>query len=158
MKTVFKLVAGLAVVAAVAWTASYLYWHVKIVGAVRTLQTQSVPLINDPSRDLLSGESFDTLTAAGCRSLPHLVGALNSANNPEMMLDAFFRLFSASLPLSSSDSDLKAILFLEENRLYAGEPVQKRREKIDRIRAWWKESGDRYYQWWRVWSSKCRAP
>jgi len=160
MKTLLKLVAAAAILAAVAWTASYLYWHVKILGAIRTLETQSVPIVTGSGQEILAGgEAYDTLASAGCRSLPHLIAAMNSPKNPEVMSDAFHRIFAVSLPTPSTDPDVSAAMrLLAENRLSPGETAAKRQEKIDRIRAWWRASGDKFHQSWRVWSSKCLSP
>ena len=154
MKTPLKIVAGLLALAVVAWIGASLYWHIRIMGAVSALKTQYAPTVIDRTSDPLKGEAFETLTAAGCRSLPYLIDALDSSNNPELMWDAFFRILGASLP--PSDPDVKAqLLLLEENRLYLSDSSEKRREKVGRIQTWWKENGPRCHQSWRVWSSKC---
>src|SRR5436189_2617193 len=110
MKPVLKLVAGGAALAAVVWVGLYLYWHVRISGALSTLKSQNPPNILDKSVDPLKGEAYDTLAGAGCRSLPALAGALNSGNNPELMYDAFFRIFSAALPTPTTEPEAKAPL------------------------------------------------
>jgi hypothetical protein len=156
MKPIAKLVGGAAALAAVVWVGLYLYWHVKISGALSTLKSQHPPTILDKTVDPLKGEAFDALSGAGCRSLPALVGALDSGNNPELMYDAFFRIFSAALPTPASDPDAKAQLqFLEDNRTFLSDTVERRREKVGRVQAWWRENGPRYHQDWRLWSSKC---
>ncbi|HVE39464.1 MAG TPA: hypothetical protein VNM14_06210 [Planctomycetota bacterium] len=156
MKSIGKVVAGAAAIAAVVWVGLYLYWHVKISGALSTLKTQYPPAIIDKTVDPLKGEAFETLSGAGCRSLHALAGALDSGNNPELMYDAFFRIFSAQLPPPAGDPDAKAQLqFLEDNRVFLSDNAERRREKVARVQAWWKENAPRYHQDWRLWSSKC---
>jgi hypothetical protein len=158
MKYVYNILAGAAVLAVVVWIGLSLYWHVKITGALSALKTQHPPTIIDRTVDPLKGEDFDTLSAAGCRSLPALVGALNSSSNPELMYDAFFRIFSAALPTAVNEPEAKAQLqFLEENRVFLSDSVDRRQEKVARVQAWWAENAARYHQDWRVWSSKCAA-
>jgi hypothetical protein len=159
MKAVRKFVAGAAALAAVLWVGLYLYWHVKISGAISTLKSQYPPTIIDKTVDPLRGEAFDTLSGAGCRSLPALIGALDSGKNPELMYDAFFRIFSAALPGPATEPDAKAQLqFLEDQHVFLSDTAERRREKVARIQSWWKENGPRWHQDWRLWSSKCAAP
>ena len=158
MKTVYNIIFGALVLALVVWVGLYLYWHVKISGAMSTLKTQHPPTLIDKTADPLKGEAFDTLSGAGCRSLHALVGALDSGNNPELMYDAFFRIFSAQLP-TPADADAKAQLqFLEDNRVFLSDNGERRREKVSRVQAWWKENAPRYHQDWRLWSSRCSSP
>jgi hypothetical protein len=159
MKYVFNFLMAAAILAVLLWVALSLYWHVKITGAMSTLKTQHPPTIIDKTADPLKGEAFDTLSAAGCRSLPALVGALDSGNNPELMYDAFFRIFSAQLPPPESNPEAKTQLqFLEENRVFLSDNTERRREKVGRVQAWWKDNASKVHQDWRVWSSKCSAP
>jgi len=85
-----------------------------------------------------------------------MVGALASANDGEQMCSLFIRIFTAAAPAPASDPEAKAHLqLLEDNRIFLGDSADKRREKAERIKAWWDENGARYHQSWRVWSSKC---
>jgi hypothetical protein len=159
MKYVLNAIFGALVLALIVWVGLYLYWHVKISGALSTLKTQFPPTIIDRTADPLKGEAFDTLSGAGCRSLPVLVGALDSGNNPELMYDAFFRIFRDQLPSPEGNPDAKTQLqFLEDNRVFLSDSIERRREKVGRVQAWWKDNGPRYHQDWRLWSSKCSAP
>ena len=159
MKYVYNIIFGALVLALIAWVGLYLFWHVKISGALSALKTQFPPTIVDKTVDPLKGEAFDTLSGAGCRSLHALAGALNSGNNPELMYDAFFRIFRDQLPSPEANPDAKTQLqFLEENRVYLSDNAERRQEKVARVQAWWKENAPRYHQDWRLWSSKCSAP
>jgi hypothetical protein len=143
--------------AALAWTGMYLHWHFKIVGAVQSIATQSAPAIAGGA-DVTKHESFEVLSAAGCRSLPYLANAMGSANNGEMMGDAFLRILTASAPSAATHPEVKAHLqFVEENRIFTVDTGARRQEKVERFRAWWAENGERYHQSWRVWSSKCAS-
>lgn len=74
MKTFAKVAGGLLVLAALAWTGMFLYWHVTILGALRTLEAQ--PGLVEEMR------AFKTLqNGAGCRALPYLVAALQPAKS-----------------------------------------------------------------------------
>jgi hypothetical protein len=158
MKKLWNVVVAALVLALVVWVGLYLYWHVKITGALSTLKTQYPPTLIDRAVDPLKGEAFETLSGAGCRSLPALVGALDSGNNPELLYDAFFRIFSAQLPPPDSDPDAKAKLqFLEDNRVFLSDSSERRREKVARVQSWWKDQASQYHQDWRLWSSKCSS-
>jgi hypothetical protein len=158
MKTALKYAAFVAVAALLAWTGMYLHWHFKIVGAIHALSSQSAPIVGGGGSDPLKSGAFEELSSAGCRSLPYLVGVLDKTNNPELMGEAFLRIFNASLPPSSPDAEVKAhLLLLEENRIFLSDKMEQRQEKAERVRAWWSANGSRYHQSWRVWSSKCSA-
>ena len=158
MKSLMKTAAAVAALAGVIWVAMALYWHIKISGSLATLKTQYAPTVIDKTNDPFKGEAFETLSSAGCRCLPALVGAIESGNNPELMWDVVFRIFSASVPPPATDPDAKAqMAFLEDNHIFLSDSAERRHEKAARIQAWWEENGARYHQGWRVWSSKCTA-
>jgi hypothetical protein len=58
-----------AILALLAWGGNFLYWHVRIHSAIRTLETQPT----GPEGEAALTE----LISAGCRSLPYLISALD---------------------------------------------------------------------------------
>ncbi|MBI3858385.1 MAG: hypothetical protein HY293_22095 [Planctomycetes bacterium] len=158
MKTAAKFLAAAVILGALAWTGTYLYWHIRILGAIRTLETQTAPVIGTSVGNEENLGAFDVLRSAGCRSLPYLVGALSTPNNSLFMWDAFWQILGNTLPGHRSDPENSATLdFLSENRFEPNDSAPKRQEKLEKIRSWWRESGRKYHQTWRVWSSNCGA-
>jgi len=158
MKAALKYAALFALAGLLAWTGMYLHWHFKIVGAIQAMASQSPPIVGSNAPDPLRTGAFEELSVAGCRSLPYLVGVLDKSNNPEVMGEAFLRIFTGSVPPASSDPETKADLaMLEENRILLSDKIERRQEKADRVRAWWALNGSRYHQTWRVWSSNCSS-
>lgn len=135
------------VVAVIAWTSSYLYWHVRIVGALRTLESQSPAEMEAAS---------NVLDEAGCRSLPYLVNALDPRKNT-----GFLTLVTSQIAFSTGDpnepllANIQAREHLQEWRIEKADPPAERQRKCDLIRAWWRENGGRHHQSWRIWSSQC---
>ena len=136
-------IAALLAAGLIAWTGTFLYWHVKIKAAVHTVK-----------EDLFSRHGDDallTLKLAGCRTLPYLMSEVSTAENHKEMKVLGFMLY-----LCAADQlDSKGKEHLAKLCWIADEDAQEFAPRRDALLAWWKESGAEYHQWWRVWSSKC---
>ncbi|MBI3858384.1 MAG: hypothetical protein HY293_22090 [Planctomycetes bacterium] len=145
-----KTIGVALVLALLAWTGTFLYWHFRIRSAIRVLEDQPVSSHRDGAvRQLASG---------GCRSLSYLVAALDPAREqPEIWVALHKAFIQNSLhPQRLNDQEcVEASNYLEECRVDPDFSPRKRAARAEWIRSWWKKSGSRYHQWWRVWSSCC---
>ena len=148
MRTALKIAIVVVTLAAVAWSATFLYWHVRIARAIRTMQQE--PITPD-----LQG-ALDVLDDAGCRAIPYLVGALDPGK-----YTTFLTLATTHLAAAATASDDPIIRLQREYeqrqewRIEKQDPPAERQRKCDLLRAWWAKDGGRYHQAWRVWSSSC---
>ncbi len=148
MKTFAKVLAGLLVLAALAWTGMFLYWHVTIVGALRTLETQP-GLVQEM-------EAFKTLQdGAGCRALPYLVAALQPTKSPYFLERASLLIQLEGAPHPMQGPQWGPNYDPVEFRLPSEDSAAERQRKIGLIRLYWKQKGHRHHQFWRVWSKSC---
>jgi len=148
MRTALKIAIVVVALAAVAWSATFLYWHVRIARALRTMDQEPI------SPDLQG--ALDVLDDAGCRAIPYLVGALDPKRNTSFLTLATTHL--ASLSAASGDPRVRLQRGYEQRqewRIEKQDPPAERQKKCDLIRAWWAEDGGRFHQAWRVWSSNC---
>src|SRR6185295_477005 len=120
---------SLALVPGLAWTAGFLYWHVRLTVALRTL--------DDRGGTRGGVESEQTLTAAGCRSLPYYVGALEPGRSRELL-----QWCSTQLPGCHLGID-------------AGDTPDAVESKCQTLRDWWAEHGREHHQSWRWWTGRC---
>jgi hypothetical protein len=151
VKLALKVLGGLAVLALLAWTTMFLYWHLGLRAAIRSFEEHAadVPRPWDPLSD---SEAYATVRGSGCRGLPHLVRAIASSTNPEYQRGLSLLVFFAATKADSPEADGK----LQDVSLLAAEDTpQEHAKKVDAIRAWWKQEGHVYHQWWRVWSANC---
>jgi hypothetical protein len=148
MKTAAKILAGAVVLAALLWTTTFLYWHVRILGAIRTMDGH--PTSHEQQT------ASDTLNEAGCRSLPYLFEALNPDRSPNLQIVATIHIgFIVAAPGEPILYNPKVADWLEKWQPRPEEPPDVRRRKFEALRLWWKENGPRYHQVWRVWSKEC---
>jgi hypothetical protein len=158
VKTALKIAGGVVLLATLAWTGTFLTWHFRILGAIRTLETQLAPRTGPPTVD--PNEAAALLTRSGCRSLPYMVRTLDSAKNPEFLSLITFTICWLSVSSgadSAATSSSKALeSAMNEWMITVDEGPEGRRRKIDALRAWWREHGAEHHQWWRVWSPHCR--
>jgi hypothetical protein len=158
MKTAAKIVAGLAVLGLLAWTGAYLYWHVTILGALRTIETQSVPGAGSRLATPEHREAVDKLWSAGCRGLPYAAGALEPSRNPEFLSSMSHFICWQSLHPGAATTDPGSDALsrrIEEWMISSSDGAAERRAKCERIRTWWAAEGGAHHQWWRVWSKSC---
>ena len=155
MKIAAKVLVGVALVAA-AWSGVFLYWHVRILRAVRDLEKESLP--SHRLTESLTSDAGVTLIQGGCRSLPHMIRSLDPAKSPDYLcacsyLVCWQTVYPGSLP-AESDSELLSTR-LDDWCITLKDDAAMRRRKCDLIKAWWREHGAEHHQWWRVWSSRC---
>lgn len=158
LRTLLVVATSFILVALLAWVSTFLYWHVRISGAIRTLD-------QDPSgvRQPKGGreqDAFVFLANSGCRMLPYAVRALDPSKDPEfsdLMLDLIQRqVRSLRVVTERFDDDAQAELrFLPKCVFYEQDTSEIRELKSDRLHVWWEQKGDLLHQWWRVWSSEC---
>lgn len=152
MKIAAKIVAGLILVAALTWTGALLYWHFTLRSAILYFEEHAadVPRPWDP---LAATDAFETTRSSGCRSLPYLVRAIETSNNPELQrglsLLVWFAATKANSPEATEKLQTVSLIRFDDDH-------KEHRIKTDALLAWWKQDGDLYHHWWRVWSSKCR--
>jgi len=148
VKTAAGWLVAAMVLAVIAWTGTYLYWHLKIVGALRTLDT--------PVIDAETEAASDFLNEAGCRTLPYLVASLDPKRNT-----IFLTLVTSQIAFTAADpgepilSNMRVRERLGEWRIEKADSPAERQRKCETIRDWWRENGAQYHQVWRVWSSQC---
>jgi hypothetical protein len=121
------------------WTGTFLYWHVRIRSAIRSIDSMT------PVDRAKAADAIKTIRSAGCRSLPYLVSAIR-AERPDVGELLIFQI--------ARQTSIPSTLIIE-HRIQESQDLEERRQKCDRLRDWWKEKGPDYHQWWRVWSSKC---
>lgn len=159
MKTAAKILAGVAILAVMAWLAAFLYWHVRILGILRALETHAPPVGSKEVRAEYL-DAVELLNDAGCRSLPYLLGSMDSSTSPWEASKFLFRICCLSHESGSKRPDrrfIPASQMQEQGMIDPADAPRVRREKIDRVRAWWVEAGPEYHQWWRIWSANCRG-
>ena len=159
MKAVARYLAAALVLAILVWVGAYLYWHVKILGMIRSLETFA-PAGSTSFVPPEYPEIVDQLTDSGCRALPYLVSSLGSSKAPWETSKYFFRICCNCQDSGGKREEpayISAAKLQSECLIDPGDPGPIRQYKIDRIRTWWAEAGPDHHQWWRVWSSNCRA-
>lgn len=147
MKTAAKLLAGAVILSALLWTATFLYWHVRILRALRAMENQTSEAQN---------AARDVLNEAGCRSLPYLIEALHPNQSPEFLMSSTIHIgFIVAAPGEPILYNPKVLDWLKQWEITLEDPPAVRRRKCEALRAWWKENGARYHQTWRIWSKEC---
>jgi hypothetical protein len=144
-------------VAAAAWAGAFLYWHLRITSAMRVMEAklpgQMTPL--SWPRDLL--DASEVLNGAGCRALPYYVRSAEPGKDIEVLehvVGSIIGFVTAGTSGDDPNDDLAHVL----GKRFTIEPQDSptvRREKCDRLQAWWSENGSRHHQWWRIWSPAC---
>jgi hypothetical protein len=159
MKSLARYLGGALVLGLLVWVGAYLYWHIRILGMVRSLETFA-PAASTSFVHPEYHETVDQLTESGCRALPYLVSSLGSSKAPWETSKFFFRI-CCNLQESSGKHEAPAYIsaakLQSECLIDPGDAAPIRQYKIDRIRTWWAEAGPDYHQWWRVWSSNCHV-
>ncbi|HZE96032.1 MAG TPA: hypothetical protein VE981_03300 [Planctomycetota bacterium] len=147
MKRVLGILATLGIFAVLGWAGGYGYWHIRLVSAVRTLETRSGVQGGD-------ADAVDLLEDAGCRALPYLIPAMQPGKNPFFLAEAS-QLLKKDLkgPLMRGDLELDARL---EGWLMTPDmsPAERQR-KCDEIHAWWREKGEARHSGAKWWKSDC---
>ncbi len=161
VKTTAKIVVGVLLLGVAAWTGTFLYWHFRILAAIRTLESQSAPIIRpDGSTDLVWGEAHQALSSAGCRALPYLVGSLSPRKNAAFLKVAcqFIRSGIPKCRCCGSAYESEGYLSYDpELDISLTDPMSDRERKCAELKTWWESMGERSrHQRWRCWSDSCR--
>ena len=99
MKTAAKVLAVVVFFACLGWVGLSLYWHFKILGAIRTMQSEAGPA--KPGSALgysVPEEPMKEIEAAGCRALSYLVDSLEPSKNPAYLVAACVLISKATVP------------------------------------------------------------
>jgi hypothetical protein len=151
--------AALILLAALGWGAGFLYWHLRIRWALRTLeQTDHRTSVSDDDRKRQS-RAVETLESAGCRALPYLLDALDESKDPTHLstltvMIAWESVFPGK-PAENTNSTL-ALRRMEEWTVECEDSPEARMGKLQQIRAWWKAHASEHHQVWRIWTGECR--
>ena len=149
MKSIAGYVAAGVVLALAAWIGTYLFWHIRLVGAVGTLVSKA----GTPAAD----DAADIVDSAGCRALPYLVGALDGAGNQIFVIYATGLIVKSIENVNARTAMLDASA-IEQARGWKAVPEDNpvdMKTKCDAIRVYWKQYEPLHHKWWRVWSSSC---
>ena len=144
MKSALKVALAALLLGGAVWVGGYLYWHIRLLGAIRTLETRSGPQGSD-------SDAAEVVRDAGCKALPYLIGAIEPAKNP-FFLAVASDLLKQSLqgPLSRGDVDLKD--HLQDWMITTETRPEERQKKCDALHAWWREKGEPRHsgaKWWK---------
>ncbi len=147
MKRLFGLLTAAALVGGLGWTGGCLYWHIRLVSAVRTLETRSGPQGTDP-------DASDVVRDAGCKALPYLIGAMEPGKNPFFLIEAS-KLLKRSLegPLARGETDLAD--HLNDWLITPETRAEDRQKKCDDLHAWWRAKGEPRHSAARWWKADC---
>ena len=148
---VLALLVGLPVIA---WTATFLYWHVTIKNTIRKLEAHPAHTGMDGGPHPL----FYPLTRAGCRAIPYLVRTMGTSLNEDVQETAgaviLWHVTMSRRPKADEEADAASKLFREAFFSPQDSP-ERRLEKHRRIVVWWEAHRFQHHPWWRVWSSRC---
>ena len=145
MKTLPKILAGVVVLAVVAWSAPALYWHFRIGRAIRTLEKTDYFSHSTCSYTTSPSEraAQELLNEAGVRALPALVRSLNPEKRAPYLTEA--SVLVRRIVLRASNEDLK------ERLIGIEASPSERALKCRLLREWWSERGHEVSRPWRPW-------
>ena len=149
MKKLVSYLAAAAVLAGVAWTGMYFFWHIRIVGAVRTLESKG----GTPAAD----DAADVIESAGCRALPYLVPALEPHKNHYFQI-LVSKTVVASIESLAAQGRLPDPALAEQAKewiILPEDTLPQLRIKCDAILEYWLKHGHLHHKSWRVWTSSC---
>ena len=145
MKGALKTAAAALLLGGAVWVGGYLYWHIRLLGAIRTLETRSGPQGSDT-------DAAEVVRDAGCKALPYLIGAIEPAQNPYFLVVASDLLkHCLQGPLSRGDVDLKD--HLQDWMITTETSAGDRQKKCDELRAWWRDKGQSRHSGAAGWKS-----
>lgn len=135
-----------------AWAGGILYWHFKITGAIRSLETEggSTGDFNLEPVRVLRYE-------AGCRALPYLVSSLDPTLNP-LFLARATTLIAIEVDEPGRKGDRWSPSISEgkfEWCITLDDSIEQRRKKCEAVREFWKAHGRSHHQTWKVWTRAC---
>ncbi len=144
MKNVVGTIIAIALLGLLAWGGGYLYWHIRLLGAMRTLETRSGPQGTD-------GDAAEIVQDAGCKALPYLIPAMQPTKNPFFLIEAS-KLLKECLqgPIQRAQSDVtdhyQEWLITPETR------AEDRQKRCDDLHQWWRDKGEARHsgaKWWK---------
>lgn len=149
MKSIVGYVVAAVVLAAAAWIGTYLFWHIRLVGAVRTLESKA----GTPAAE----DAADVVESAGCRALPYLVGALDGAKNQIFQIYATGVIVQSIEEVNARNPSLNPTEICQARgwKVVPEDNPVDIKTKGDAIRVYWKTYEPLHHKWWRVWSPKC---
>jgi|SRR5579859_2208141 len=145
MKRFIGTALALIILGGLGWAGGYLYWHIRLIGALRTLETRTGPQGSD-------ADAVEIVRDTGCRGLPYLVGALQPNKNPYFLALAS-DLLRQGLQGPISRGNLEIERRLSEWRITAETRGEERQKKCDDLHFWWREEGESHHsgaKWWRT--------
>ena len=147
MKKAAGTLFAVGLLAGLGWVGGYLYWHIRLLGALRTLETRSGPTGSDT-------DAADIMRDAGCKALPYLIPAIQPGKNPYFLAVAS-DLVKQSLkgPLMRGDVDLNT--YLDGWTITTETRAEDRQKKCDELHAWWKTKGEPRHSGGKWWKSDC---
>ena len=159
MKTAAKVLAVVVFFACLGWVGLSLYWHFKILGAIRTMQSEAGPA--KPGSALgysVPEEPMKEIEAAGCRALSYLVDSLiettlEPSKNPAYLVAACVLISKATVPDPSKPPARPGLS--TESMISAEDSPPDRAKKCNEIREWWRLYGNEFHQGWRIWTDRC---
>jgi len=152
MKNLSKVLFAAVFFGALGWLGMYLYWHFKVVGAIKTLETQAAPAQpGSPLPYSLPEEPLAEVRSAGCRALPYLVSSLEPSKSPAYLLGAYDLIHKCVAPSDPS----QAPDFPVDVRPTIDDTADDRARKCRSVQDWWRARGAEYHQAWRVWKDRC---
>lgn len=149
MKKALSYLVAAAILAGVAWTGMYFFWHIRIVGAVRTLESKA----GTPAAE----DAADVIESAGCRALPYLLAALEPRKNQHFQILVSKALVS-SIGFLGSRGALPDPAIVERAREWVILPedtAPQLQTKCDALVGYWREHGQLHHKSFRVWTSTC---
>lgn len=152
MKGAMKAAALLALLG-LGWLGGSLYWHFKILGALRSLESGAAPgKPGSPLGYAVPDEPFQEVEDAGCRALPYLFAGLDPVKNPAYLV-ATATLLRDQLALCRCADG--TALPAEDLVLAYDDSAAERARKCDGLRQWWTAHGDGHAGW-KFWTGQCR--
>jgi len=131
------------------WTGTFFYWHITIKREIREIESETPGVLSRATFIMISG---------GCRSIPYLIDVLESSRHP-MLLDTAIAQIPIEVQLGggpkSNEDGVELMQLLNQYPFTPNDTPEVRRANFQHVLAWWKASGLKYHQWWRVWSSNC---
>jgi hypothetical protein len=161
MKDMAKWAAAAAVFAVLGWTGLYLWWHFKILGALNTLESRTMPAKGgQPRSTSVPEEAEQAIEEAGCRAMHYLVGSVQTAKNQAYLVVAYELMTLITTP-TAEEAGIKPPLRtpLPPNSKFTGDdPESVRDSRAAALKTWWLLHCKEYHQGWRVWSERCPPP
>lgn len=139
-------------------TGVFVYWHFRITSALRLLEAKipQKPYSMAVSQELQ--HASEILRAGGCRSLPYLIETVQPTREFDLLDRTTFEfLWIIADGAKDGPEHARSLDELQDRfEFRIHDSPQVKRERCDRLKAWWSANKSRHHQWWRVWSSHCR--